>query len=157
MEALQDCVSRSLSSDVVAQKIWAVEANQRCADCGAPHPDWASVNLCVVLCKCCAGTEEPCLDGSPNSESEWSRALISFYSDQITHSVTHTTLTLSHKNTHTSTYTTFTHTHTHTQADITQTHTHTRSHTHTHTHTHFYANYILLLLCSPFYSYYYLS
>ncbi|XP_071188805.1 arf-GAP with Rho-GAP domain, ANK repeat and PH domain-containing protein 1-like isoform X1 [Salvelinus alpinus] len=55
VEALQDCVSRSLSSDVVAQKIWAVEANQRCADCGAPHPDWASVNLCVVLCKCCAG------------------------------------------------------------------------------------------------------
>ncbi|CAB1352659.1 unnamed protein product, partial [Coregonus sp. 'balchen'] len=53
--ALQACVSRSLSSDVVAHKIWAEKANQRCADCGAPHPDWASVNLCVVLCKCCAG------------------------------------------------------------------------------------------------------
>ncbi|CAB1316323.1 unnamed protein product [Coregonus sp. 'balchen'] len=55
VEALQACVSRSLSSNVVAQKIWAEEANQRCADCGATYPDWASVNLCVVLCKCCAG------------------------------------------------------------------------------------------------------
>uniref|UniRef100_A0AAZ3R369 ArfGAP with RhoGAP domain, ankyrin repeat and PH domain 1 n=1 Tax=Oncorhynchus tshawytscha TaxID=74940 RepID=A0AAZ3R369_ONCTS len=55
VEALQACVSHSLSSNAVAQKIWSEEANQRCADCGAPHPDWASVNLCVVLCKCCAG------------------------------------------------------------------------------------------------------
>uniref|UniRef100_A0A4W5K9C0 ArfGAP with RhoGAP domain, ankyrin repeat and PH domain 1 n=1 Tax=Hucho hucho TaxID=62062 RepID=A0A4W5K9C0_9TELE len=57
VEALQACVNRSLSSNAVAQKIWSEEANQHCADCGAPHPDWASVNLCVVLCKCCAGTE----------------------------------------------------------------------------------------------------
>uniref|UniRef100_A0A673YQ18 ArfGAP with RhoGAP domain, ankyrin repeat and PH domain 1 n=1 Tax=Salmo trutta TaxID=8032 RepID=A0A673YQ18_SALTR len=55
LEALQACVSHSLSSNAVAQKIWSEEANQRCADCGAPQPDWASVNLCVVLCKCCAG------------------------------------------------------------------------------------------------------
>uniref|UniRef100_A0A8C7JA24 ArfGAP with RhoGAP domain, ankyrin repeat and PH domain 1 n=1 Tax=Oncorhynchus kisutch TaxID=8019 RepID=A0A8C7JA24_ONCKI len=55
VEVLQACVSHSLSSNAVAQKIWSEEANQRCADCGAPHPDWASVNLCVVLCKCCAG------------------------------------------------------------------------------------------------------
>uniref|UniRef100_A0A6Q2ZNI3 ArfGAP with RhoGAP domain, ankyrin repeat and PH domain 1 n=1 Tax=Esox lucius TaxID=8010 RepID=A0A6Q2ZNI3_ESOLU len=55
VEALKACVGRSLSSNRVAQKIWAEEANQRCADCGAPNPDWASVNLCVVLCKCCAG------------------------------------------------------------------------------------------------------
>lgn len=72
VEALQACVSHSLSSNAVAQKIWSEEANQRCADCGAPQPDWASVNLCVVLCKCCAGTE-PFPEVGPASETNGSR------------------------------------------------------------------------------------
>ena len=29
--------------------------NASCADCGAPDPDWASINLLVVLCQRCAG------------------------------------------------------------------------------------------------------
>uniref|UniRef100_A0A8C0E6M4 Arf-GAP domain-containing protein n=1 Tax=Bubo bubo TaxID=30461 RepID=A0A8C0E6M4_BUBBB len=38
-------------------RIWAVESNRFCADCGSPKPDWASINLCVVICKRCAGTQ----------------------------------------------------------------------------------------------------
>jgi hypothetical protein len=29
--------------------------NTVCADCGRPHPDWASTSLCVVICIDCAG------------------------------------------------------------------------------------------------------
>jgi hypothetical protein len=31
------------------------ERNPRCADCGAPRPDWASLNLGVLLCIGCSG------------------------------------------------------------------------------------------------------
>ncbi|XP_069737777.1 arf-GAP with Rho-GAP domain, ANK repeat and PH domain-containing protein 1 isoform X2 [Phaenicophaeus curvirostris] len=53
--ALQDSIADALSNSEVAEKIWEVEANRSCADCGAPRPDWASINLCVVICKRCAG------------------------------------------------------------------------------------------------------
>ena len=33
----------------------AAPGNSTCADCGAADPDWASLNLCVVLCQHCAG------------------------------------------------------------------------------------------------------
>lgn len=29
--------------------------NERCADCGAPEPDWASLNLGVLVCIECSG------------------------------------------------------------------------------------------------------
>lgn len=29
--------------------------NDRCADCGAPDPDWASLNLGVLVCIECSG------------------------------------------------------------------------------------------------------
>lgn len=32
-----------------------VENNPRCADCEAPHPDWVSLNLGVVICLQCSG------------------------------------------------------------------------------------------------------
>jgi Arf-GAP/coiled-coil/ANK repeat/PH domain-containing protein len=37
--------------EVLAQ----VPGNDKCADCGAADPDWASLNLCVVICQKCAG------------------------------------------------------------------------------------------------------
>ncbi|XP_030638898.1 arf-GAP with Rho-GAP domain, ANK repeat and PH domain-containing protein 1 [Chanos chanos] len=52
---LQACVSRSLSCDYVAEIMWSVEANRYCADCNASKPEWASVNLCVLVCERCAG------------------------------------------------------------------------------------------------------
>ncbi|XP_053162319.1 arf-GAP with Rho-GAP domain, ANK repeat and PH domain-containing protein 1 isoform X4 [Hemicordylus capensis] len=55
VEAMQQSIAEALSNFEVAEKIWAVEANCFCADCGSPKPDWASINLCVVICKRCAG------------------------------------------------------------------------------------------------------
>ncbi|XP_016061057.1 PREDICTED: arf-GAP with Rho-GAP domain, ANK repeat and PH domain-containing protein 3 [Miniopterus natalensis] len=53
--ALQEAVSETLSDYEVAEKIWSNRANLHCADCGASRPDWAAVNLGVVICKQCAG------------------------------------------------------------------------------------------------------
>ncbi|NXL77679.1 ARAP1 protein, partial [Leptocoma aspasia] len=55
VEAMQHSITEALSNSEVAERIWAVESNCFCADCGSPKPDWASINLCVVICKRCAG------------------------------------------------------------------------------------------------------
>ncbi|NXK39412.1 ARAP2 protein, partial [Piprites chloris] len=55
IEALQQSIAETLSDYEVAEKIWFNESNRNCADCKAPSPDWASINLCVVICKKCAG------------------------------------------------------------------------------------------------------
>uniref|UniRef100_A0A3Q2I4X6 ArfGAP with RhoGAP domain, ankyrin repeat and PH domain 1 n=1 Tax=Equus caballus TaxID=9796 RepID=A0A3Q2I4X6_HORSE len=55
LEAMQGAIAEALSTSEVAERIWAVAPNRFCADCGAPQPDWASINLCVVICKRCAG------------------------------------------------------------------------------------------------------
>ncbi|XP_061440036.1 arf-GAP with Rho-GAP domain, ANK repeat and PH domain-containing protein 2 isoform X2 [Rhineura floridana] len=55
IEALQQSIAETLSDYEVAEKIWFNDSNRSCADCKAPDPDWASINLCVVICKKCAG------------------------------------------------------------------------------------------------------
>ncbi|NXD44612.1 ARAP3 protein, partial [Copsychus sechellarum] len=55
MEALQEAMAEMLYDYEVAEKIWSNKANKHCADCWAQSPDWASINLCVVICKQCAG------------------------------------------------------------------------------------------------------
>ncbi|XP_059502842.1 arf-GAP with Rho-GAP domain, ANK repeat and PH domain-containing protein 1 isoform X2 [Stegostoma tigrinum] len=55
VEALRESIADALSNYEVAEQIWAVESNMLCADCGAPKPEWASINLCLVVCKRCAG------------------------------------------------------------------------------------------------------
>ncbi|XP_023653308.2 arf-GAP with Rho-GAP domain, ANK repeat and PH domain-containing protein 3 isoform X2 [Paramormyrops kingsleyae] len=55
MEALQESIAETLSDYEVAEKIWSNRSNKMCADCKAINPDWASINLCVVICKNCAG------------------------------------------------------------------------------------------------------
>ncbi|XP_071315206.1 arf-GAP with Rho-GAP domain, ANK repeat and PH domain-containing protein 2 isoform X2 [Trachinotus anak] len=55
IEAVQESIAETLSDYEVAEKIWFAEANRSCADCRAPQPEWASVNLGVVICKKCAG------------------------------------------------------------------------------------------------------
>ncbi|XP_015283851.1 PREDICTED: arf-GAP with Rho-GAP domain, ANK repeat and PH domain-containing protein 3-like, partial [Gekko japonicus] len=55
MEALQNSIAETLYDYEVAEKIWSNKANRFCADCRALNPDWASVNLCVVICRQCAG------------------------------------------------------------------------------------------------------
>ncbi|XP_067313896.1 arf-GAP with Rho-GAP domain, ANK repeat and PH domain-containing protein 3 isoform X2 [Pseudorasbora parva] len=55
MEAVQESIAETLSDYEVAEKIWSNRSNKICADCKAINPDWASINLCVVICKNCAG------------------------------------------------------------------------------------------------------
>uniref|UniRef100_A0A8C3K7A9 ArfGAP with RhoGAP domain, ankyrin repeat and PH domain 3 n=1 Tax=Calidris pygmaea TaxID=425635 RepID=A0A8C3K7A9_9CHAR len=55
MEALQEAIAEMLYDYEVAEKIWSNKSNKYCADCWAQNPDWASINLCVVICKQCAG------------------------------------------------------------------------------------------------------
>ncbi|XP_025022642.1 arf-GAP with Rho-GAP domain, ANK repeat and PH domain-containing protein 3 [Python bivittatus] len=55
MEALQNSIAETWYDYEVAEKIWSNKANRFCADCHALSPDWASINLCVVICKQCAG------------------------------------------------------------------------------------------------------
>ncbi|NXV50835.1 ARAP3 protein, partial [Uria aalge] len=51
MEVLQEAIAEMLYDYEVAEKIWSNKANKYCADCWAQSPDWASINLCVVICK----------------------------------------------------------------------------------------------------------
>ncbi|XP_035531725.1 arf-GAP with Rho-GAP domain, ANK repeat and PH domain-containing protein 2 [Morone saxatilis] len=55
IEAVQESIAETLSDYEVAEKIWFNKANRSCADCRAQQPEWASVNLGVVICKKCAG------------------------------------------------------------------------------------------------------
>uniref|UniRef100_A0A8C7G9T3 ArfGAP with RhoGAP domain, ankyrin repeat and PH domain 1 n=1 Tax=Oncorhynchus kisutch TaxID=8019 RepID=A0A8C7G9T3_ONCKI len=55
VEAMREAIGEALSNSEVANKIWAEPSNGCCADCGAAKPEWAAINLCVVVCKRCAG------------------------------------------------------------------------------------------------------
>ncbi|XP_055369965.1 arf-GAP with Rho-GAP domain, ANK repeat and PH domain-containing protein 1-like isoform X2 [Betta splendens] len=55
VDAMRSAIGEALSNSEVAERIWAEPSNSFCADCGAPTPEWAAVNLCVVICKRCAG------------------------------------------------------------------------------------------------------
>mmetsp|Transcript_27522 Transcript_27522/g.80346 ORF Transcript_27522/g.80346 Transcript_27522/m.80346 type:complete len:403 (-) Transcript_27522:213-1421(-) len=37
------------------EELWSVPGNNRCVDCGVPEPDWASINLGVMVCLDCSG------------------------------------------------------------------------------------------------------
>ncbi|KAG9351419.1 hypothetical protein JZ751_022669 [Albula glossodonta] len=54
VEAMRSSINESFSSHEVAKKIWSVESNRFCADCGKAQPKWAAINLCVVICEPCA-------------------------------------------------------------------------------------------------------
>ncbi|NXK68398.1 ARAP3 protein, partial [Sylvietta virens] len=69
MEALQEAIAEMLYDYEVAEKIWSNKANKYCADCWAQSPDWASINLCVVICKQCAGGITPGAQGRPGGNT----------------------------------------------------------------------------------------
>ncbi|KAK9972060.1 hypothetical protein ABG768_025391 [Culter alburnus] len=54
-EAVQESIVETLCNYEVLEKVWFNKSNRKCADCQAPEPEWASINLCVVICKNCAG------------------------------------------------------------------------------------------------------
>lgn len=53
--AMRNAIGEALSNSEVANQIWAEPSNSFCADCGIAKPEWAAINLCVVVCKQCAG------------------------------------------------------------------------------------------------------
>ncbi|XP_047247047.1 arf-GAP with Rho-GAP domain, ANK repeat and PH domain-containing protein 1-like isoform X4 [Girardinichthys multiradiatus] len=55
VKAMRNAIGEALSNSEVVERIWAEPSNSLCADCSAPNPDWAAINLCVVICKRCAG------------------------------------------------------------------------------------------------------
>uniref|UniRef100_A0A667ZXE6 ArfGAP with RhoGAP domain, ankyrin repeat and PH domain 1 n=1 Tax=Myripristis murdjan TaxID=586833 RepID=A0A667ZXE6_9TELE len=55
VEAMREAIGEALSNSEVVERIWAVPSNGYCADCRAVKPEWAAINLCVVVCKRCAG------------------------------------------------------------------------------------------------------
>lgn len=55
VQAMRNAIGEALSNSEVVEQIWREPSNSFCADCGAPQPDWAAINLCVVICKQCAG------------------------------------------------------------------------------------------------------
>lgn len=55
LENLNDVIRSALSYSEVAHRLWSSPCNKVCADCGAANPEWASVNLLVVICEACAG------------------------------------------------------------------------------------------------------
>lgn len=45
----------SLKNEKPIDALKKLPGNDKCADCGAPEPDWASLNLGVLICIECSG------------------------------------------------------------------------------------------------------
>ncbi|KAM9450312.1 arf-GAP with Rho-GAP domain, ANK repeat and PH domain-containing protein 1 isoform 1-T2 [Clarias gariepinus] len=55
LDHLNAVIRSALSCSEVALRLWSNPWNKVCADCGSPNPEWASINLLMVICEACAG------------------------------------------------------------------------------------------------------
>ena len=55
MNHLTSSIQSALSCSQVALRLWENPYNKVCGDCCATNPEWASVNLLLVVCQNCAG------------------------------------------------------------------------------------------------------
>lgn len=55
-QSLQSTLAdNSMQPDSVSRILREIPGNDLCAECGAPEPDWASLNLGVLMCIECSG------------------------------------------------------------------------------------------------------
>ncbi|XP_023258572.1 arf-GAP with Rho-GAP domain, ANK repeat and PH domain-containing protein 1-like, partial [Seriola lalandi dorsalis] len=55
LDSLSSSIRSALSCSQVAIRLWENRYNKVCGDCGSANPEWASVNLLLVICQACAG------------------------------------------------------------------------------------------------------
>ncbi|KAM4544992.1 arf-GAP with Rho-GAP domain, ANK repeat and PH domain-containing protein 1 isoform 2-T2 [Odontesthes bonariensis] len=55
LNSLSSTICSALSCSQVTLRLWENPFNKVCGDCGAANPEWASVNLLLVICQKCAG------------------------------------------------------------------------------------------------------
>ncbi|XP_051793856.1 arf-GAP with Rho-GAP domain, ANK repeat and PH domain-containing protein 1 [Acanthochromis polyacanthus] len=55
LDSLSSTIRSALSCSQVALRLWENPCNKVCGDCAAANPEWASVNLLLVICQDCAG------------------------------------------------------------------------------------------------------
>nr|XP_046266473.1 arf-GAP with Rho-GAP domain, ANK repeat and PH domain-containing protein 1 isoform X2 [Scatophagus argus] len=55
VDGLSSSICSALSCSQVALRLWENPDNKVCGDCGLANPEWASVNLLLVICQACAG------------------------------------------------------------------------------------------------------
>uniref|UniRef100_A0A8C9VRV8 Arf-GAP with coiled-coil, ANK repeat and PH domain-containing protein n=1 Tax=Scleropages formosus TaxID=113540 RepID=A0A8C9VRV8_SCLFO len=55
LESGSESQDRSLKGESALQRVLAIPGNDRCCDCGAADPRWASINLGITLCIQCSG------------------------------------------------------------------------------------------------------
>ncbi|XP_030602451.1 arf-GAP with Rho-GAP domain, ANK repeat and PH domain-containing protein 1 [Archocentrus centrarchus] len=55
LDSLSSTIQSALSCSQVALRLWENPYNKVCGDCSAANPEWASVNLLLVMCQRCAG------------------------------------------------------------------------------------------------------
>lgn len=85
IETLTSTISSSLGSSQVALHLWDKNPSTKlCADCCSPNPEWASVNLLLVLCHTCAGVHRSLgkvskIKSLTMDSRVWSEALIQVF------------------------------------------------------------------------------
>uniref|UniRef100_A0AAQ4Q079 Arf-GAP with Rho-GAP domain, ANK repeat and PH domain-containing protein 1-like n=1 Tax=Gasterosteus aculeatus aculeatus TaxID=481459 RepID=A0AAQ4Q079_GASAC len=55
LDGLSLSIRSALSNSNVVLRLWENPDNKVCGDCGSANPEWASVNLLLVICQACAG------------------------------------------------------------------------------------------------------
>ncbi|MCI4387055.1 hypothetical protein PGIGA_G00069670 [Pangasianodon gigas] len=85
LDHLNKVILSALSCSEVAQRLWSSPWNKVCADCGSPNPEWASINLLMVICEACSnfhqklGNNRSKVRSLKMDSKEWTEPLIQLF------------------------------------------------------------------------------